>query len=177
MHKGMVDPPSRGLELSLGQAGNAGGGRKSAAPSGRVDPQPNEQVNGIRRFGFWIPGRPVPMERAVSWTGRDAVVRRRNGERSRDYRSRVHGYVLAAGRPSPLLRGPLGLELAVYAEVTSPTGGRRGDLSNFIKAIEDAFNRVVWEDDRDVTSVRAVLLEPALRDDRLEGVMAQVWGS
>lgn len=200
MSQGSVDPRPRGLERTLEREGNAGGERNAPHSGCRVcrgqeilrqagrsahvtederalgleDHIAGRLSSGIRRFGYWIPGRPVPMERPFSVQVAPGIVRRRNGDRSRDYRSRLQGLVLQQGRPAPLLHTRLGLELAIF---TSPDSrGRRGDLSNYLKAIEDAFNGVVWVDDRDVFSARVVILDPEIRDDRQEGVRVEVWG-
>ena len=46
---------------------------------------------------------------------------------------------------------------------------RKWDLSNVIKAVEDACNHICWDDDRQIVSINALVMEVASADvERLE---------
>lgn len=98
-----------------------------------------------------IPGRPVPFQRARSQGGQ-----RYNDPRYADWKDRA-GWLMKAARVR--FDGPV----AVTVEVTAGglgvafseadrvrPKGVRGDLDNYLKAVLDAANRIVYEDDRQV---------------------------
>ena len=92
----------------------------------------------VDRFSLVIPGEPVPLQRAG----------RRNGHaylppRSRAWRELAQACWLEAGRPS-IGERPFALSARFYRG-----SKRRADLSNFVKALEDAGNGpgLMWDDD------------------------------
>lgn len=101
-----------------------------------------------------IPGEPVPWKRTAYFNGR-----RLTPERCGHYKSVLRSYMMLFGPKSPL-RGPLRVD---YLFVHAPTKedrkrkrGRRwcaknkGDSDNLQKAINDAGNGLVWDDDRQI---------------------------
>lgn len=65
---------------------------------------------------------------------------------------------------------PLSGHIAFIAAITE-TGKKRRDLSNLIKAVEDAANGIVWQDDSQVMIVHASLC----RDSQNDAVFFTVW--
>lgn len=99
--------------------------------------------------------QPVPLQRA-------RVVRDHayTTERDKVFRSDLQTLWRFAG-----IRTPLSGDLAVWMTFAGRDHAingqrwRRPDLSNLIKAVEDAGNRVLWLDDRQITTIVAVLAE------------------
>jgi crossover junction endodeoxyribonuclease RusA len=84
---------------------------------------------------FVIRGRPVPLQRSRTSTGRHYLPRR-----SRDYRVLVQAEWMAAGRPA-LGATPFTLSARFYG------ANPRADLDNLAKAILDALNGLAYADD------------------------------
>lgn len=83
-----------------------------------------------------IPGKPVPLQRSRTSSGRHYLP-----ERSRVYREAVQAEWMAAGRPS-LGSGP-------FVASMSFVGARaNADLDNLVKAILDALNELAFADDK-----------------------------
>jgi crossover junction endodeoxyribonuclease RusA len=86
-----------------------------------------------------IPGRPVPLQRSRTRSGRHYLP-----ARSRAYRELVRATWLEAGRPT-LGDTPLTVSLRFY-------GARaNADLDNLVKAILDALNELAFADDKQLT--------------------------
>ena len=107
---------------------------------------------------FTVPGRPVPavrMTRRSKWVNPQA-------KRCLDYQMLVawHARAATTGRPTA---APVRLDAVFHLH-----GARRGDLSNLVKAVEDALNGVVWVDDRQVVELHAWILECGKDDEKVE---------
>jgi Holliday junction resolvase RusA-like endonuclease len=90
---------------------------------------------------FFVPGKPVPLARARGAYGH------------RYYPPHVSAWLEKVAwtcKPdAKRLSGP------VSASFTFFMLGRRGDLSNYVKAVEDALNGIVWDDDRQIEELHA----------------------
>jgi crossover junction endodeoxyribonuclease RusA len=108
-----------------------------------------------------IPGRPVPLQRSRTSAGRHYLP-----PRSRAYRELIQATWLEAGRPS-LGDAPFAASMRFY-------GARGGsDLSNLVKAIEDALNTLAYVDDRQCVCLSGCHLLPA--DDRGPRAEIDLW--
>ncbi len=88
------------------------------------------------RVQLVIPGRPVPLQRSRTRSGKHYLPKR-----SRAYRELIEAEWLAAGRPS-LGDAPFTLSARFY-------GARaNADLDDLCKAICDALNELAFADDR-----------------------------
>lgn len=115
-----------------------------------------------------VPGRPVPaarMTRKTKWTAR--------AKRSLAYQEAVAWAAKAAG--APVIRGPLCLTARIYL-----ASKKRGDLSNYIKAIEDGLQYAgVVPDDKNVVrygSGTGIYMAPDQSDERAEIVLEEIPG-
>jgi Holliday junction resolvase RusA-like endonuclease len=104
----------------------------------------------IATLSFCVNGPPVAWQRVTPVRLKTGKFRSLVPERTRDYEKRVAGFAQVA-RMRLRVRWPQAarwyqLSCSFYREAD------RGDLSNFIKAIEDGLNGVVWPDDRLVKS-------------------------
>jgi Holliday junction resolvase RusA-like endonuclease len=114
-------------------------------------------MSELRTFECFVDGRPVQLERARSFwndAAKVAGIDFRNTPRVKEYKRKVQICALAAGRPTPLFSGPVHLSLQFYL-----CGGRQADLTNYVKCVEDALNRIVYVDDRQVKCLAAALIE------------------
>ncbi len=93
------------------------------------------------RVTLTIPGRPVPLARSRTRSGRHYLPRR-----SRAYRELVQAEWMAAGRPS-LGAAPFAASLRFYGA----HGG--ADLDNLCKAIADSLNGLAFTDDRQLVCI------------------------
>jgi crossover junction endodeoxyribonuclease RusA len=127
----------------------------------RADPLPAEVPP---RITVVIPGHPVPaarMTRRGRWVKAQA-------RRYLDYREWVQLCCLRAAGARDILAGPLRIALRFYVE-----GGSRGDWDNLAKAVTDAANGILWEDDRQIVEARVVIHE--VQDPRAERAELEVW--
>jgi Holliday junction resolvase RusA-like endonuclease len=106
---------------------------------------------------LWLPGRPR------AWTR----TRGRGSSRFNDpaYATWLEetGWLLRSEIPEPLT-GQLAVDIEVFEDGTSLVVSessrsrpikQRGDLDNIVKGLLDAGNRVAWDDDRQVSVLRA----------------------
>lgn len=114
----------------------------------------------MQRLTFTVPGPPVPKARA-------RVTSRIDADGKRDTRSFTpaktkayenHVAVIAGAARSHLRQWPhldakarFGLSVSIFRSA------ERGDLDNFVKAISDACNGVLWVDDSQVRRILAMV--------------------
>ena len=108
----------------------------------------------IQILTFQIPGKPVPKERVRVKGGRAYTPKR-----TRAYEDKVAKIALLAMRQQGVKR--FTCPIALIIEVHPDT---RGDFSNIAKSVEDAMNRVVYDDDR---QVRYLTVSPTLDVDEV----------
>lgn len=97
----------------------------------------------VERFTLLVPGPPVPLERARSGAHGHHYLPRRSVE----FRERVQGCWLAAGRPS---LGSQPFSLSVMFHRSSKRGA---DLDNMVKAICDSLNGLAFADDSQLVCI------------------------
>lgn len=143
------------------------GGTVRTAPSTREllarglaqhEPQPAARDLPVA-VEFEVPGRCQAWQRVGRGANGGAYV----PDQTREFKARVRGSAGIAMRGLEPFAGPVRLSLTFYLArggntspgLTLPVHQSCGDLSNFLKAVEDACNRVVWIDDRQVAELRA----------------------
>ncbi len=103
-------------------------------------------------FQFEIPGNPVPYQRMRPRAGGHGMVQ---PDHARAYQKHAATHALFAARRQRWKRLPkkalVSLDINIYRTI------RSGDLSNYVKIIEDAINdsNAVWHDDRYVVATTA----------------------
>lgn len=95
-------------------------------------------------ISFTIPGPPVPKERPRVGANRAVYTPAKTAA----YEEKVAWMAKTAMRARRPLEGPVSLSVTVYTR-----NKRRGDLDNYLKAVADGCNRIVWVDDRQVVSM------------------------
>lgn len=94
---------------------------------------------------FTIPGQPRPWKRvAMVRTTKGARGVKTSSARTQAKAIAMHAWHAAIGRSWPLDQ-----RYHVWIDIVEKDG-RRGDLDNLAKAILDAANGVLWDDDRQV---------------------------
>jgi Holliday junction resolvase RusA-like endonuclease len=110
----------------------------------------------VKVLTFWVSGIPVPKERARTVRLKSGRMHTFTPGRTAAWEQRV-GLVAqsacsAAGwKPA---KGSYGVEVDVYR------ARRAGDADNYLKAVKDALNAIVWPDDRMVKTATARLVDP-----------------
>ena len=96
--------------------------------------------------GFTVPGRPVPKQRPRAGKNGNLYT----PKATREYEKAV-GWAARQVFSNPY-DGPIELILKIYIMA------RAGDLDNYIKSICDGLNGIAWQDDSQVTRIRADLV-------------------
>jgi len=98
---------------------------------------------------FTVEGQPTPKGRPRVGKGGHAYT----PHKTRMYETSVKWAARQAMGPRDPMVGDVALELRVYCR-----DGRRGDLDNYVKALADGMNGIVYDDDRQVVRYTAELL-------------------
>lgn len=106
---------------------------------------------------LWLPINPVPLERArIITTYRDGQTRTRGHTPARTAAFYAELAWSITSLHLPIITTPIQLKLDLWRHLPTPRA-QRGDLSNLVKAIEDALNGHLWDDDRQIISLTATL--------------------
>lgn len=97
---------------------------------------------------FFVPGPPVPWQRARTKRGQFY-----NPRKMRDWQHKVAWCAKIAMGPL----GPTASKVSVTMRVRRQV--RRGDLSNYVKAVEDAIRGIVYRDDAQVSGIDGRFVE------------------
>jgi len=108
---------------------------------------------------FVVPGRPVP---AVRMTQRSKWVDPQ-AQRYLEYKEFAGWIAKQAVKQKPI-NGQVAAKFRFYLKPK----GRNPDLSNLIKAIEDALNKIVWKDDVQVRHIDASMIISKDEPERAE---------
>ena len=114
-----------------------------------------------------IPGCPVPKGRARSAVIHGRVVHY-TPKPTKDYESLARSYAMQAMAKRKVMDGPVFLAVRFYLPIPESWSKKKKesalclaispitkpDLSNLVKAVEDAMNGVVWRDDSQVTCMQ-----------------------
>lgn len=114
---------------------------------------------------FTVPGRPVPavrMTRRSKWVDPQA-------QRHLEYKEFV-GWIAKQAYKGEPLTGDVAVRFTFYLKPK----GRRPDLSNLSKMIEDALNKIVWKDDVQVAHSEATRIFSESEPERVEIVVEEV---
>jgi crossover junction endodeoxyribonuclease RusA len=118
----------------------------------------------IDRVTLLIPGRPTPLQRSRTRSGKHYLP-----TRSRAYRETAQAEWMAAGRPC-LGDAPFAASMRFY-------GARaNADLDNLVKAILDALNELAFADDRQLVCLSGCHKLPADSDDGPRAVV-ELWSA
>lgn len=111
----------------------------------------------VETFDLILPVNPVPLARARVTNGR-AYTPARSVAFAEEFRWALR----SAGVRRPI-DDDLALNVTFWRECRSSSN--RGDLSNLLKAVEDAGNGFLWVDDRQITELHARIAEYGPRVD------------
>lgn len=100
---------------------------------------------------FTIVGRPVIQQRARTFTNGGKVITWDPTKKDRAALAQS----LLAGRQRCAVYAPFACELTLGVSFFYAPKGRRPDLSNMLKALEDSGNGVLWEDDHQIIHIDA----------------------
>lgn len=98
---------------------------------------------------FEVMIEPLPQSRPRFNRGRAY-----ESQRTRDYKNCVSTAALAAMKGTPPLAFPLAVKLKFFRHFKA-TSRRFGDVDNLTKAVLDACNGIVWNDDAQVVKISA----------------------
>ena len=134
-----------------------------------MHPRPTTDTTWIPLVRFIVPGKPVPKGRPrFAFRGR-TVVSVRTDKKTKQYEDRVRFFAVGAMAGSSKVPAGVPVRLDVLAIHPRPIKYNRkkdpdasffkvtrtgGDLDNHIKAVSDALNGVVYEDDSQVSVIR-----------------------
>ncbi len=110
---------------------------------------------------FWVPGNPIPKQSFRYKKGGGY-----QPKRVTEWEQIVAWYALEAMWGNLLLEGDLKVELNFKRK-----NKRKCDLDNLSKAVLDACNGIVWEDDRQIIDLRIT----KAHDKENPGVLVTVW--
>lgn len=111
---------------------------------------------------IWFPVNPVPLERARVVTRIDARGERRTRgitpPRSSAFYDELRWSWHQLPRPKPHYAAPtrLAITLELWRHLPAPNS-QCGDLSNLVKAVEDALNGIAWTDDSQIQTIHATI--------------------
>jgi len=114
---------------------------------------------------FTVPGRPVPQPRMTKkskWVRPEA-------QRYLGYKELV-GWVAKQAYKGKPITGEVAVKFIFYLKPR----GKKPDLSNLTKAIEDALNKIIWEDDVQVAYSEATRIFSESEPERVEIVVEEV---
>ncbi len=119
-------------------------------------------------LSFTVSGAPVGKQRPRVVRGRNGGIRTYTPRKTVTYERLVAAEALAAGARRGKLLPPYSLEVCIWWP-----DHRRRDADNVLKAVGDALNGVVWEDDcqvtRTVTQVMGVTKDSPRIEVKIEG--------
>lgn len=115
------------------------------------------------KTSFVMPGRPVGKERARK--GKNGTFY--TPARTREYENLVAWKARMAHVGAPF-EGPVKLEVEIRSRKS------RADLSNILKAIEDAMNKIVYNDDRQIQEIH--ILRTRGNDEEVHVAVSKIRG-
>lgn len=103
---------------------------------------------------FTVMGRAIP---AVRMTQRSKYTKR--AQRYLAYKREV-GWIAKQHFNGLPTENPVAVEVKIYL-----SGGVQGDVDNYFKSIADSLNKIVYEDDRQIKTIKASKIECEMKED------------
>jgi crossover junction endodeoxyribonuclease RusA len=100
---------------------------------------------------FTVPGTPIPKGRARFGGGHAYTP-----QRTKAYEAKIRMLALRARQEARLK--PFKNDVGLYVQIW---GLRRGDITNVVKSLEDAMNRIVYDDDKQISYLEVERFESA----------------
>ena len=124
----------------------------------------------VAKLLFTVPGPPVPKARARTFAGPGGHVLTLTPRKTARYERQVSALALLAVMTFLRRTGEHWPQHAAWFRLSCRFYAARdaGDLSNFVKTIEDAMNTIVWPDDRAVKRYGDMRLETDRVNPRAE---------